>query len=278
MAQSVNNKEENTIIVYDLSGTEALRYMSEKEKQNVIDNPNNEEIVIDATNCTSASDVMFRLKQDERNFRQDENNNEVIFVKNNNHFWLKVDEKLYIKFDSCIRLDGDLLSSMHYRINDDNKKENKPRLPVVSFNEDCVQLNIITYDNEKETYHTYSNNCFHFHKNEEAKRKGKLYFDTQESVRFKTKGDASMQTLYRDKTTYLSNIGNTYYYKPSQLPLAVCGVNLLKNEKEPSCLCGIGCCSPYGMIDEAETKNLNDIFPQFDLEKANKQNEENIVQ
>ena len=280
MAQSVNNKEENTIIVYDLSGTEALRYMSEKEKQNVIENNNNnEEIVIDVGECKTAEEVFSQLSKMSHIFDKDKDNDNILRLKDSNKkiFWLKVDEKLYIKFDSCIRLDGDLLSSMHYRINDGNKQL-KPRLPVVSFDKDCVKLNIKTYDNEKETYYTYSNNCFHFHKNEEAKRKGKLYFDTQESVRFKTKGDASMQTLYRDKTTYLSNIGNAYYYKPSQLPLAVCGVNLLKNEKEPSCLCGIGCCSPYGMIDEAETKNLNDIFPQFDLEKANKQNEENIVQ
>ena len=142
MAQSVNNKEENTIIVYDLSGTEALRYMSEKEKQNVIDNPNNEEIVIDATNCTSASDVMFRLKQDERNFRQDENNNDVIFVKNKNHFWLKVDNKLYIKFGSYIqRHDGTLSSNQ-----ETDENNTKTKLPAVKFyNKDCAMLKIFFY-------------------------------------------------------------------------------------------------------------------------------------
>ena len=150
MAQSVNNKEENTIIVYDLSGTEALRYMSEKEKQNVIeDNNNNEEIVIDVGECKTAEEVFSKLSKIPDIFNKDKNNDNKLWLKDNNKkltdsnkkiFWLKVDEKLYIKFDSCIRLNDDLLSSIQYRINDNNKKEDKPRLPVVSFNEDCICL------------------------------------------------------------------------------------------------------------------------------------------
>ena len=151
MAQSVNNEKENNIIVYDLIGTEALRYMNQKEKQNVIENNNNnEEIVIDVKECKTAKEVFSQLSEMSNTFDKKENDNNRLWLKDSNKkiFWLKVDEKLYIKFDSCIRLDGDLLSSMHYRINDDNKQL-KPRLPVVSFDKDCVKLNIKTYDNEK---------------------------------------------------------------------------------------------------------------------------------
>ena len=124
MAQSVNNKEENTIIVYDLSGTEALRYMSEKEKQNVIENNNNnEEIVIDVTDCNTADEVMSRLKNDKHNFQPDTSvDYNKLFVKNKYRVWLKVDDKLYIKFDSYIICKNSTLSSNQFTDKDDKKK------------------------------------------------------------------------------------------------------------------------------------------------------------
>ena len=186
---------------------------------------------------------------------------------------------MYIKFDLCIQLDDDLLSSIQYRINDDNKLEKKTRLPFVLFNEDCICLEFGNIIQDKDEFAYTIDDCkiFHFHKNEKAKKHGQIqYFDIQPYENFVTKD--TMQTLYRHQDTYLSNIGDTYQKNPSQLPLAVCGINVFKHEKDQSCLCCIGCCSPYGMIDECETKNLEqDIFPQFNLGSANNKNEENII-
>ena len=143
-------------------------------------------------------------------------------------------------------------------------------------------LKISNFNDQDKRY--YDSGCnIHFHKNEEAKTHGKIYLEIKnaetKTAVFKTKENpALMQTLYRHKTTYLSNIGNTYTHEPLAFPLALCGVNVIQAQyDDPRCLCGVGCCSPYGMIDESDTKQLNDIFPQFDLEKANKQNEEKIV-
>ena len=100
------------------------------------------EIIIDVKDCKTAKEVFSQLSKMLNIFYKDENNDNILRLKDSNKkiFWLKVDDKLYIKFDSCIQLDDDLLSSIQYRINDNNKKEDKPRLPVVSFNEDCICL------------------------------------------------------------------------------------------------------------------------------------------
>ena len=273
MVQSVNNKEENTIIVYDLIGTEALRYMSEKEKQNCTKKHNNKELVVDVTGCETADEVMSRLKNDKQNFQPDKEDYNKLFVQTKDHFWLKVDNKLYIKFGSYIqRHDGTLSSNQ-----ETDENNTKTKLPAVKFyNKDCAMLKIFDYDEQEEEYCDSDCNV-KLHKNEEAKKHGQIeYHDTQQYEIFCTKD--TMQTLYRNKNTYLCNIGDTYKNNPSQLPLALCGINQSQNNKDPWCLCGVGCCSPYGMIDEKETKDLEqDIFPLFNLEKANKQNEEKII-
>lgn len=274
MEPSVNNKEENKIIVYDLSGTEALRYMKQEEKQNVIDNNNNEEIVIDVTDCETANDVMFRLTKDTKNFQPDKKeDHDKLRVNNTDHFWLKVDDKLYIKFGSYIQRDEGILSS-NQKMDENNKKT---ELAVVTFNQDCVQLDISKYNNKEDTYNIGSNNCFHFHKNEEAKKHGQIqYENTLQHEHFCA--EDTTQPLYRNNNTYLRNIGNACKIARSQLPLAVCGINVFKNKKDPSCLCGIGCCSPYGMMDEVEAMDLaTDIFPLFNLKNATNENKEKIV-
>lgn len=275
MEQPSGNKEGNKIIVYDLTDQRSLRYMSENEKQNVINNPNNDEIVIDATKCTSASDVMFCLKQDEQNFQQDKEDNNKIVVKNKDHFWLKVDDKLYIKFDSYIQLDDSFLSSNQYKIKE-NHEELKTRLPVVFFDKDCIRLQFNNFSQDELAYTKDDSKNFHFHKNEEAKKHGQINYENIQHEYFCAKD--TTQPLYRNNNTYLRNIGNACKIARSRLPLAVCGINVFKNKKDPSCLCGIGCCSPYGMMDEKATMDLaGDIFPLFNLKNANNENEEKIV-
>ena len=282
METSFSNKEENKIIVYDLSGTEALRYMKPEEKQNVIDNNNNnEEIVIDVRECKTAKEVFSKLSMQDI-FVKDKNNDKILHRNDGNKkiFWLKVDDKLYIKFDSFIKLDGDLLSSMHYRINDDNEKEDKTRLPVVFFDEDedCIRLQFNNLSQDKLVYTEDDSKNFHFHKNNSAKNIGKFCLHEKGKSFFRTKDNESINTLYSTTNTFLLNIGNTYYYRPLYLPVSLCGINVMKDKfSGPSCLCGVGCCSPYGMIDEKKTKDLEqDIFPLFNLKDANNESKENI--
>ena len=154
------NKEDNEqILVYDLVGDKALRYM-------VKDELTSSDLTIDVKKCKTAKEVFSQLSKMSNTFDKKENDNNRLWPKDSNKkiFWLKVDDKLYIKFDSCIRLDGDLLSSMHYRINDDNKKENKPRLPVVSCNKDCIflQFNNLIKDGDKIIYTYDDSKIFHF--------------------------------------------------------------------------------------------------------------------
>ena len=275
MEQPSGNKEGNKIIVYDLTDQRSMRYKRENEKQNVINNPNNDQIVIDATKCTSASDVMFCLKQDEQNFQQDKEDNNKIVVKNKDHFWLKVDDKLYIKFDSYIQLDDSFLSSNQYKIKE-NHEELKTRLPVVFFDKDCIRLQFNNFSQDELAYTKDDSKNFHFHKNEEAKKHGQINYENIQHEHFCATD--TTQPLYRNNNTYLRNIGNACKIARSRLPLAVCGINVFKNEKDPSCLCGIGCCSPYGIMDEKATMDLaRDIFPLFNLKNANNENEEKIV-
>ena len=46
----------------------------------------------------------------------------------------------------------------------------------------------------------------------------------------------------------------------------------------PSCLCGVGYCSPYGLIAESKTMDLEkDIFPLFNLNDTVDKNKENMI-
>ena len=272
------NKEDNEqILVYDLVGDKALRYM-------VKDELTSSDLTIDVKKCKTAKEVFSQLSKMSNTFDKKENDNNRLWLKDSNKkiFWLKVDDKLYIKFDSFIQLDGDLLSSMQYRINDDNEKEDKTRLPVVFFDEDedCIrlQLNNLIKDKNKFVYTEDDSKNFHFHKNNSAKNIRKLSLYEKEKSLFRTKDNESINTLYRTTNTFLLNIGNAYYYRPLYLPVSLCGINVMKDTfSGPSCLCGVGCCSPYGMIDEKETKDLEqNIFPLFNLKDANNESKENI--
>lgn len=272
------NKEDNEqILVYDLEGDQALRYIEKDELSS-------SEIIIDVGEYKTAKAIFEKLSKMSNIFYKDENNDNILGLKDSNKkiFWLKVDDKLYIKFDSCIQLDDDLLSSIQYRINDNNKKEDKPRLPVVSFNEDCIRLqfNNLIQDKDKFKYTTDDSKKFHFHKNNSAKNTGKLCLHEKGKSVFRTKDNESTNTLYSTTNTFLSNIGNAYHYRPLYIPVSLCGINVSKDIfGGPSCLCGIGCCSPYGLFDEKETKDLEqDIFPLFNLKNANNENKENIIE